>query len=304
MSLAVPTVCGLKTSCKSQSNNLKMASTDDPSGGSAAPPADLSLDNLEILNAVRNEKYTVTERPVTPFVKAASYNNFYEFTNEKERVKDLAASLTTHPWQIEVGGLVKRPKVIDIDDILGRFELEERLYRFRCVETWAMTVPWIGIPLSKVIAWLEPDNRATHIRFMSLNRPGEMPGIEAQPWYPWPYYEGLRMDEAMNELPLLVVGMYGRVLPNQNGAPVRIITPWKYGYKSPKSIVKIEFLDNEPGTFWSDQQPEEYPFLSNVDPETPHPRWSQATETLIDNGDKIKTLPYNGYGNWVGKLYV
>jgi sulfoxide reductase catalytic subunit YedY len=296
MGLSMPAVYGLGMACNSESGSTEISSTD----GYPIQPEVLP----DILKAVQNVKYTVPERSVTPYEKATSYNNFYEFTTDKEMVKTLAASLTTRPWQIEIDGLVKEPRVLDLDDILGHFELEERIYRFRCVEAWSMTVPWTGIPLSKVIEWLEPDNKATHVRFTTLNRPEEMPGITSQPWYPWPYYEGLRMDEAMNELAFLVVGMYGRQMPNQNGAPVRVITPWKYGYKSPKSIVRIEFTDSQPGTFWSDLQPDEYPFLSNVDPDKPHPRWSQATEKLIDTGERIETLPYNGYGDWVAKLYA
>ena len=252
----------------------------------------------------RNPAFKVEERGLTPYAVAAKYNNFYEFTTEKEGVARLAARLTTKPWSIEVTGLVSEPRTVDFEEILKQFPLEERIYRFRCVEAWAMTVPWVGIPLAKVIEWLGPDPKATHVRFVTLNRPAEMPGIESQPWYPWPFYEGLRMDEAMNEMTFLTVGMYGKVIPNQNGAPVRIITPWKYGYKSPKSIVKIEFTDSQPKTFWNDLQPKEYSFLSNVEPDVPHPRWSQATERLIPHDDRVKTKLYNGYGEWVAKLYA
>ncbi len=247
--------------------------------------------------------FEVPERPTTPFEKATGYNNFYEFTTNKERVKVLAKDFKTDPWTLEVSGLVKNPIKLGLEDLHKKYPLEERLYRFRCVEAWAMTVPWLGFPLKKLLSEAEPLEKAKFVRFETVYRPDEMPGQKSQTWYEWPYYEALRLDEAMNDLTLVTVGMYGKILPNQNGAPVRIITPWKYGYKSPKSIVKIELVEEKPGTFWNDLQPKEYGFYSNVNPEVPHPRWSQARERLISTGDYVPTKMFNGYEEQVASLY-
>lgn len=251
----------------------------------------------------RNETYAVSERGLTPYRNSTRYNNFYEFTTTKEEVARLAGKLTTSPWSIDVKGLVKKPATIDLAELLKKFPLEERIYRFRCVEAWAMTVPWVGFPLAKFIEHCEPTSAAKYVAFVTLLRPREMVGQATQNWYNWPYYEALRLDEAMNELALMTVGMYGKVLPNQNGAPVRIITPWKYGYKSIKSVVEVVFTDKQPSTFWNDLAANEYGFYSNVNPKVPHPRWSQATERLIDSGKRVPTLPYNGYGEYVASLY-
>lgn len=253
--------------------------------------------------APRNPIYTV-DRPLTDEVIAATYNNFYEFTVQKDGVWRLARNLKTRPWQIEVTGEVEKPQTFDIDDLLKRFPLEERVYRFRCVEAWSMVVPWTGIPFRKLIEAVKPTYKAEYVRFLTFNRPKEAPGQREQRWYSWPYYEGLRMDEAMNELTLLATGIYGHALPNQHGAPARIIVPWKYGYKSIKSIVKIEFVRKQPRTFWNDLVPSEYDFISNVNPKVPHPRWSQASERDINTGERIPTLPYNGYGEQVAELYA
>lgn len=253
--------------------------------------------------APRNEAFTL-DRALTGERVAATHNNFYEFTTDKRRVWRLARDFTTRPWQVEVTGLVHRPQTFDIDELERAFPLEERLHRFRCVEAWAMAVPWTGFLLRRLLERAEPTGAATHVRFVTVHRPSEMPGIESQPWYPWPYYEGLRLDEALNELTLLATGIYGHRLPPQHGAPVRLVVPWKYGYKSIKSIVRIELTGHQPGTLWSDLQPDEYPFESNVDPAVPHPRWSQATEELIGTGERVPTLPYNGYGEWVAGLYA
>jgi sulfoxide reductase catalytic subunit YedY len=182
--------------------------------------------------------------------------------------------------------------------------IEERLYRHRCVEAWAMAVPWTGFPLKALIDFAEPRSSAKYVRFVSASKPDEMPGIGEQNWYPWPYFEGLRIEEAANELTMCTVGIYGHPLPSQHGAPLRINVPWKYGYKSPKSIVKIEFTEKEPPTFWDTLQPEEYSFESNVNPNKPHPRWSQAKERLIDTGETVATQMYNGYGEFVAHLYA
>jgi sulfoxide reductase catalytic subunit YedY len=253
--------------------------------------------------ATRNPKFTL-DRPITPEFAATGYNNFYEFdANDKEAVKDLVGKFVTSPWSIQVKGLCNKPGKLDLADLLKTMPFEERLYRFRCVEAWSMAVPWTGFPLSTLIKKLEPTSEAKFIRFVTANRPNQFPGMHEAPWYPWPYFEGLRMDEAMNELTLVVTGIYGKPLPRQNGAPVRIIAPWKYGYKSIKSIVEIEFVKNEPPTFWNKVTPSEYGFYSNVNPNKPHPRWSQAVEKVLPTMARRPTLMYNGYTEWVAKMY-
>lgn len=239
--------------------------------------------------------------PVTPEEVAGRYNNFYEFSEDKTAVHRLAESFRLRPWQIEVGGLVEKPRTFDLDD-LAKLSPEERIYRFRCVEAWSMVVPWSGIPLARLLDQCRPLAKATHVKFTSFLRPEEAPNQKNHK-YDWPYYEGLRMDEARHDLTLLVTGAYGHALPAQHGGPVRVIVPWKYGYKSPKSIVKIELTNIEPHTFWNDQAPDEYSFLSNVDPAVPHPRWSQATERVIGTGERRATEPFNGYAEQVAALY-
>lgn len=253
--------------------------------------------------AKRNPEFTL-DRPVTEEWAATGYNNFYEFdANDKQAVKDKVGNFVISPWQVEVGGLVNKPKTFSLDEILKLAPLEERLYRFRCVEAWSMSVPWTGFPISNLIKAVDPKPAAKYVRFLTANRPKEMPGIPRAPWYPWPYFEGLRMDEAMNPLALIVTGLYGKPLPKQNGAPVRLVVPWKYGYKSIKSIVKVEFIDKEPGTFWNKLQSSEYGFYSNVIPSKPHPRWSQAFEKVIPTMERRPTLPYNGYEKYVISMY-
>lgn len=252
--------------------------------------------------AKQNPEFTL-DRPVTDERAATGYNNFYEFDAEdKLAVRRLVGQFEPRPWTIEVTGQVNKPRKFTIEDI-ERLPLEERLYRFRCVEAWSMAVPWTGVTFSTLVKMVEPKPEAKFVKFISVNRPGQMPGIKKYNWYPWPYFEGLRMDEAMNPLTLLVTGMYGKELPKQNGAPVRIITPWKYGYKSPKSIVKIEFVSKQPGTFWNQLTPNEYGFYSNVNPKKSHPRWSQASEKVIPTMERRPTLMYNGYEKYVAGLY-
>ncbi len=233
---------------------------------------------------------------------ASTYNNFYEFTLRKDVHRHVARFQTT-PWKIEIGGLVEKPLTIDAMELVATMPLEERVYRFRCVEAWAMIVPWTGFPFSKLAALVQPKAEAKFVRFITASKPDQMPGIAENPEYPWPYFEGLRMDEAMHPLTWVATGVYGKPLAKQFGAPVRLVVPWKYGYKSAKSLVKIEFIAQQPKTFWETLQPVEYPFESNVNPEVPHPRWSQATERMIDSGDRVKTKKYNGYGDGVGRLY-
>ena len=250
-----------------------------------------------------NEAFTVAERSVTDAESATTYNNFYEFTTSKTGVHLLVEDFEVEPWTVEIAGLAENTGTFDVEDWLTRFELEERIYRFRCVEAWAMTVPWSGFPLAKLIEYAQPTSDARYVRFVTANDPAVMPGVGALPTYPWPYYEGLTLEEATNELALMVAGIYGVGLPRQNGAPLRLIVPWKYGYKSIKSIVRIEFVAEQPATFWNTLVPGEYGFESNVDPDVPHPRWSQATERLIPDMEEVPTLKYNGYEEYVSNLY-
>jgi sulfoxide reductase catalytic subunit YedY len=249
-------------------------------------------------NPAFNPKWALTDPSV-----AGSYNNFYEFSFVKDRVKDLTGKFVTSPWSIQIGGLVEKPMTLTFDQLLALAPLEERVYRFRCVEAWAMIVPWTGFPLAKLIEKAAPKPEAAFLRFETCNRPDQFPGLARLPNYPWPYFEGLRLDEAMSPLTLVATGIYGKPVPKQHGAPVRIVVPWKYGYKSIKSVVKIDFVKAQPATFWETLARDEYPFESNVNPKIPHPRWSQAAERMIDTNDWVKTQPYNGYGSFVAKLY-
>ena len=255
----------------------------------------------EMYPAPRDARFNL-DRPLTDEVYAASYNNFYEFTTLKGRVYRKAARLRTFPWQVAVGGLVSKPRVFDIDELVRAMPLDERLYRFRCVEAWAMAVPWTGFPLHAFIKMIQPLSSAKYVRFVSFLKPDDAPN-QSPSYGPWPYTEGLTMAEAINELTLLATGIYGHPLPKQHGAPLRLVVPWKYGFKSIKSITKIEFTAEQPRTFWNSITPHEYGFTANVDPKVPHPRWSQETERLIDTGERHKTLSYNGYGEWVAGLY-
>lgn len=234
---------------------------------------------------------------------AATYNNFYEFSTVKDRVHRLVDKFVITPWPVKIGGLVENPMTPDVTELIEQFGLEERVYRFRCVEAWAMIVPWTGFPLSKLLEKVAPKPEAKFVKFQTFNRPDQAPGMERLAGYPWPYTEGLRLDEAMHPLTMVVTGIYGKPLPKQHGAPLRIVVPWKYGYKSIKSVVKIELTDKQPKTLWETLAPDEYPFESNVIPTVPHPRWSQATERMIDTDERVRTLPYNGYADEVAKLY-
>jgi len=235
---------------------------------------------------------------------AANYNNFYEFSFDKEEVAPLSQKLSLKPWPIEIGGLCEKPMTLEAEELAALFPLEERVYRFRCVEAWSMVVPWTGFPLQRLIEKVVPKSDARFIRMVTLDRPAEMPGFQKMPRYPWPYTEGLRLDEALHPLTLMATGIYGKALPKQHGAPVRLVVPWKYGYKSIKSVVKIEFVRDQPKTFWETLAPDEYPFESNVNPKVPHPRWSQAFERVIDTGERLRTQPFNGYGDQVARLYA
>jgi sulfoxide reductase catalytic subunit YedY len=240
---------------------------------------------------------------LTPLKDITSYNNFYEFGTGKEDPAKNAGSLKTRPWTITVEGEVNKPKVFDIDELLKLAPLEERIYRLRCVEAWSMVIPWIGYSLAALLKQVEPTGNAKFVEFISLHDPEQMPG-QKSPVLLWPYKEGLRMDEAMHPLTLLAVGLYGEVLPNQNGAPIRIVVPWKYGFKSAKSIVKIRLVEKMPVSSWMEAGPNEYGFYSNVNPDVDHARWSQAKERRIGDFLKRPTLPFNGYGDQVAQLYT
>ncbi len=243
----------------------------------------------------------------TPFQDASSYNNYYEFGTDKADPARTAGSLKTHPWRISVEGEVKKPGVFDLDALLKLSPMEERIYRLRCVEGWSMVIPWVGYSLAELIKKVEPNSRAKYVEFVTLADKKQMPGL-ASGVLDWPYIEGLRIDEAMHPLSLLTFGMYGEVLPNQNGAPVRLIVPWKYGFKSAKSIVKIRFVEKQPDSSWMHANRQEYGFYSNVNPQVDHPRWSQATERRIGEDGlftkKRPTLMFNGYEAQVGQLYA
>jgi sulfoxide reductase catalytic subunit YedY len=245
--------------------------------------------------------FSTTETP-TPKKDITSYNNFYEFGVDKSDPAEHADSLKTRPWTVRVDGECEKPASFAIDDLIKANKLEERIYRMRCVEGWSMAIPWVGFPLKDLIAAVKPTSKAKFVAFETLMRPSEMPG---QRWdtLQWPYREGLRIDEATHPLAILAVGLYGDVLPNQNGAPLRLVVPWKYGFKGIKSIVRITLTDKQPATAWNRLAPREYGFYSNVNPAVDHPRWSQASERRIGEFRRRETLPFNGYGEYVANLY-
>jgi len=265
----------------------------------------IPLKRPDVFPTKRNESFQIPAdipRDLTPRMTAASHNNFYEFlAGQGGQVYRYVDKFEANPWKIEVTGLCNNPMTLDLD-ALFKFPHEERLYHFRCVERWAMTLPWSGFPLAELIKKADPKSEAKYVRFESVNRPKQMPGLASASYYPWPYHEALRLDEAMNPLAMIVTGVYGEPLPIQHGSPARIIVPWKYGYKNPKSIVKIEFLKTQPKTFWM-VQPHEYGFLSNVNPNIPHPRWSQATSYWLHSEEPFPTPILNGYESYVSALY-
>ena len=253
------------------------------------------------LAAKNNTAFTV-EREMTDEVVAATYNNYYEFTTSKSTVWKKVEKFRTRPWEIEISGLVEKPMTLDVDDLIKQMPLEERIYRFRCVEAWAMVVPWIGFPMKALLDKVQPKTNAKYVRMLTFLDP-EMAPRQNSSRLPWPYFEGLTLAEAMNDLTILTVGIYGHILPPQHGAPIRLIVPWKYGFKSIKSIVSIELTDQKPRTFWNTLAPGEYDFDANVNPNVPHPRWSQASERMIGTGERLPTMMYNGYGSAVAHLY-
>jgi sulfoxide reductase catalytic subunit YedY len=244
-----------------------------------------------------------TDEPLTPYKDITNYNNFYEFGIDKDSPARLAKNLRTKPWSVVVEGEVSKPAVYELEDLIRPHTLEERIYRLRCVEGWSMVIPWVGFPLRDLLTQVEPTAKARFVEFTTLYAPNQLPG-QQRPVLDWPYTEGLRLDEAMNPLTLLAVGLYGEVLPNQNGAPIRLVVPWKYGFKSIKSIVRIRLVDRQPKTAWEKSQPNEYGFYSNVNPEVDHPRWSQARERRIGEFLKRPTLMFNGYGDQVASMYA
>ncbi|HEU5303097.1 MAG TPA: protein-methionine-sulfoxide reductase catalytic subunit MsrP [Gemmatimonadales bacterium] len=248
-------------------------------------------------------RYIRDDEKPTPYEDITGYNNYYEFGTDKDDPARHAGQLRTRPWTVEVAGEVKRPAVYDLDELLKPFTPVERVYRLRCVEAWSMVIPWLGIPLGQIIDRLEPTSKAKYVEFTTLYDPQQMPG-QRRGILEWPYVEGLRLDEARHPLTLLVTGLYGKVLPNQNGAPLRLIVPWKYGFKGGKSIVKIRFTESQPRTTWNIAAPNEYGFYANVNPEVDHPRWSQARERRVGELFKRKTLMFNGYADQVASLYA
>lgn len=242
------------------------------------------------------------DRALTPKDEVFTFNNFYEFSLEKDP-RRFVRPFQPFPWELEMTGLCAKPKKWDIDELLKAFPLEERVYRLRCVEAWAMTVPWTGFPLKLLIEKCEPDNKAKYVRFVSFYRPEEAVGQRESTEYSWPYYEGAHLEEAMHPLAFVATGLYGKQLPKQSGSPLRIVFPWKYGYKGPKSVVQIELTDERPQTFWNDALSQEYGYFSNVNPGKPHPRWSQSSERLLVTGERVPTRLYNGYADQLEKLH-
>jgi sulfoxide reductase catalytic subunit YedY len=274
------------------------------------PSGENPIVGVKALNASPNSAFTDAGRPVTNENLAATYNNFYEYGGTKS-IWTKAQALPTEDWKVEVTGLVNNPRAYDLDDLMTKFPLEERIYRFRCVEAWAMVVPWLGFPMKALMQDVEPLPDAKFVRFTSYYNPQitKGPAFPPSQFLPFPYTEGLRIEEMANDLAFFAVGAYGHTLPKQHGAPIRAVLPWKYGFKGAKSIVKIEFISTRPATFWNRISPGEYKFESNVDPTVPHPRWSQAKERLIGpesefDWKEVPTQKYNGYGEYVASLYA
>ncbi len=270
------------------------------------PPAETPLGeklvtSAELPNDEAVQRGYRTQEALTPFEEITTYNNFYEFDTSKGGVAYATERFITRPWTVAVGGLVHKPRTFDIEELL-KFPLEERVYRLRCVEGWSMVIPWIGFPLHKLLEKVEPTSQAKYVAFQTLHDPKRMPN-QRTGVLEWPYVEGLRLDEALHPLSILATGLYGQTLPGQNGAAIRLVVPWKYGFKSIKSIVKIDLVANQPPTTWNKETPYEYGFYSNVNPSVPHPRWSQATERRIGEFSRRKTVLFNGYAEQVAHLY-
>lgn len=272
-------------------------------GEIAAPEiasANASTSVADLYPAQRNPRY-VLDRDITAEVDATTFNNFFEFGSHK-RIASAAQEMVIEPWTIEFTGMVEQPRTVGFDDLVRQMPLEERLYRHRCVEAWAMAVPWTGFPMKSLIDFAAPTGDAKYVVMQTAMQEDAMPGLR-QFWYPWPYVEGLTMAEATNELAFMVTGLYGKPVPKQNGAPLRLAVPWKYGFKSVKSIVRFEFTDQRPVSYWERIANTEYGFWANVNPEVPHPRWSQAEERMLGSDEKVPTQIFNGYGEFVADLY-
>jgi sulfoxide reductase catalytic subunit YedY len=283
-----------------------LAACDDSQAESSAP-AETQLaaavepdPSAHLYPVSRNLRYRL-DRDVTPEDLATTYNNYYEFGSSKN-IHKKAQKLPLRPWTVTIDGLVEKPLTIDVDDLLAKMPLEERLYRLRCVEAWSMAVPWSGFPLKALVELARPLAAAKYLRMETFLDPDNAPGQKAS-WYPWPYIEGLTIEEASSELAFIATGIYGKPMPKQNGAPLRLAVPWKYGFKSTKGIVRFEFTDKRPLTFWEEIQAREYGFWANVNPEVSHPRWSQASERVLGSDDRVPTQLYNGYGEFVAHLY-
>ena len=288
---------------------IKSATVAAVAGSTAIPSTSASAGQAaeQPLNYAPQEEHPLTSEQ-TPIEAVTSYNNFYEFGTDKSDPARHAHTMTTDPWSVKVGGLVANPGELHLEDLLSGFDLEERIYRFRCVEAWSMVVPWVGFPLADLLARFEPQSEGRFVEFKTLHRPGEMRGTRSfTSVIDWPYREGLRLDEAMHPLTLMAVGLYGKTLPNQNGAPLRLVVPWKYGFKSIKSIVEINVTAEQPQTSWQSLQPSEYGFYANVNPEVDHPRWSQRYERRLPSSifkpNRVPTLAFNGYEAEVASLY-
>ena len=269
--------------------------------GRAAGAAETEDPSAELYPVQRNLRYRL-DRDLTDEDLATSYNNYYEFGSSKN-IKAKAQKLPIRPWTVTIDGMVETPMEIGIDDLLAKMPLEERLYRHRCVEAWSMAVPWSGFPMRALVELAKPLASAKYVKMVSFLDPDNAPGQRAG-WYPWPYIEGLTVAEATNELAFMATGLYGKPMPKQNGAPLRLAVPWKYGFKSTKGIVRFEFTDQRPVSFWEEILGREYGFWANVNPEVPHPRWSQAAERPLGSDEKVPTLLYNGYGEYVADLYA
>jgi methionine sulfoxide reductase catalytic subunit len=267
-----------------------------------ATPASLEPGTEPVRAKEASGYFTAAGEAATGYADITNYNNFYEFSTDKRGVALEAKGFVSRPWTVEVGGRAHKPKTFDLDDLLKLASLEDRVYRLRCVEAWSMVIPWLGFPLAKLLNEVQPMAEAKFVKFVTLLDPQRMPN-QTEDVLPWPYVEGLRLDEAMHDLTILATGLYGKLLLPQNGAPLRLVVPWKYGFKSIKSIVKIELTDKQPVSTWSDYAPNEYGFYSNVNPKVSHPRWSQATERRIGEFGRRDTLMFNGYGDQVAKLY-
>lgn len=298
ISLGVGTgAVGFWNGCQSATDSADAAAAQERGAAAKTEPVP------NVYPSQRNPKFKDYGRPETVAAEAARYTNFYEFSVLKSTYKYVDA-FKPKPWEIEVGGLCDKPRKFDLDDLHRLMPFEERAYRHRCVETWAMCVPWIGFPLRELLKLVEPQAQAKYVGFVTFDRPNEAPNMKrGRDQFPWPYTEGLTIAEAMNELAFIATGIYGKPLPKQHGAPVRLAVPWKYGFKSIKSIVRIVLMDRQPPTFWNTTMPAEYDFEANVNPNVPHPRWSQRSERMLGTNKRYPTVIYNGYGDYVGSLY-